>query len=58
MESYKFSVTIAMDDKIKAEMGRYVENTASRVHHADYVALSICKSWHWLRRQVAVTRLV
>jgi hypothetical protein len=43
MESWKVtnflsSVTTAMDDKIKDEMGRYVEHTAVGIHHADHVA--------------------
>jgi hypothetical protein len=34
------------------------ENTAVGIRHADYVALSICKSWQSLRRQAAVARSV
>jgi hypothetical protein len=30
------------------------ENTAIRIHHAEHVAPSTLKSWHQLRRQVAV----
>jgi hypothetical protein len=34
------------------------EITAVEIHHADHVAPSICKGWHWFRRQAAVARLV